>query len=245
MTRDPFSLDGKTILVTGASSGIGRQCCITASRRGARTVATGRDPERLADTMGSLSGDGHRSVVADLTTAEGFEAVIAAVDGLDGVVHSAGISIMVPLKFVTEDALRDQQRINLEVPLLLTRDLFKQRKLEPQASVIFLSSAAAFRGEVGQSVYASTKAALVAATRVIAKEVAVRRIRVNCLCPGMVRTPMLAIGTLTEEDYEREESKYPLGYGEPEDVAHAAVFLLSDASKWITGTSLVLDGGRS
>ena len=239
-----MSLPGKLVLITGASSGIGRQCCITASQMSARIVATGRDPERLAETERALAGEGHRAVVADLKTAEGFEAVASAADKLDGVVHSAGVTQLLPFKFITEDAMRDQHRINFEIPILLTQNLLKSRKLQRAASVVFVSSLSALRGQVGQSMYASTKAALLGATRVIAKEVAVRRIRVNCLCPGMVRTPMLDSSVVTKEDYERDEALYPLGYGEPEDVAHAAVFLLSDASRWITGTALVLDGGR-
>jgi len=211
---------------------------------GARIVATGRDPGRLAETLRALAGEGHRTVVADLTTAEGFEALASAAAELDGVVHSAGVTQLLPFKFITEDSLRHQHRINFEAPVLLTHKLVKGRKLQRAASVVFVSSLSALHGQVGQSVYASTKAALLGAARVIAKELAVRRIRVNCLCPGMVRTPMLDLSVVTEEDYERDEALYPLGYGEPEDVAHAAVFLLSDASRWITGTALVLDGGR-
>lgn len=243
MSGDPFSLEGKTVLVTGASSGIGRQCSITASEMGARIVATGRDRDRLAETERDLVGDGHRTVIADLAGADGIEAVVSSAAKLDGLVHCAGITRLLPFKFVTEDALREVNRINFEAPILLTKEFLKQRVLQRDASVIFLSSIAVVRGHVGQSVYAATKAALIAAARIMAKEVAARGIRVNCLCPGMVRTPMLSVHVTSEEDYERDEAGYPLGYGEPEDVAHAAVFLLSNASRWITGTSLILDGG--
>lgn len=244
MNAGPFSLADKRILVTGASSGIGRQCCISASQLGAQIVATGRNAERLAETERALAGEGHRTVVADLTSEEGFEAVVAAAGELDGIVHSAGVTVLLPFRFTTREVLREQHRINFEVPVLLTRSLVNDRKLKRGASVVFLSSTAALQGRVGQTAYASDKAALIAVVRIIAKELSSRRTRINCLCPGMVRTPMLEGSLLTKEDYERDEALYPLGYGEPEDVAHAAVFLLSDASRWITGTSLLLDGGR-
>ena len=244
MKQNPFSLEGKTILVTGASSGIGRQTAVSISSFGGTVVAGGRNEQRLEATMGMLEGTGHQAVVADLVDSEQRRQMAEACPVLDGVVHSAGILRMIPLRVLSEKVFRDVVAINVEAPLCLTRDLVRKDRLRQGGSIVCVSSVIALRAVTAQAVYGASKAALEAAARVMALELAPRRIRCNCLCPGTVRTPMLDRNALTAEQGAHDEATYPLGYGEPEDVANAAVFLLSSASRWITGTSIVLDGGH-
>jgi len=242
---NPFRLDGKTVLVTGASSGIGRQTCIAIARMGGRVVATGRHAARLQETIASLTAGDHAGVTADLTAPDGIAALADRCPSLDGVVHSAGITRVLPIRHLSPKLFRELSAINLEAPLYLTRELLRASRLQTGASVVLMSAVAAHRAVVGTAGYAATKAGLIAAARVLALELAPQKIRCNCLCPGLVRTPMLERAPISLEQFEESAQHYPLGLGDPADVAHAAVFLLSDASRWVTGASIVLDGGFS
>lgn len=241
MSESPFSLAERTILVTGATSRIGRACAVLAAQMGARIVATGRDTARLGETVAALTGDGHASLAADLATADGRDAVLTAAETVQGVLHVAGRSDVLPVKFTTDELFQESMRVNFEAPVLLTRDLFKRKVIQPGGSIVFVASVAPMRGPVGHAAYAASKGALLSAMRVLAREFAVRQLRVNALCPGTISLGATeeygAVGT------GGDEQNYPLGYGRPADVASSAVFLLSDAARWITGTSLVLDGG--
>lgn len=241
MSETPFSLAERAVLVTGATSQIGRACAALAAEMGARIIATGRDAERLDETLAVLSGSGHASLVADLATPEGRDAVLNAADTVQGVLHVAGRSDVVPVKFSTDELFQESMRVNFEAPVLLTRDLFKRKVIQPGGSIVFVASVAPMRGPVGHAAYAASKGALLSAMRVLAREFAPRKLRVNALCPGTISLgptdEYIAVGT------GGDEQNYPLGYGRPEDVAASAAFLLSDAARWITGTSLVLDGG--
>lgn len=237
-TKNPYALQGKTILVTGASSGLGRQIAISCSRMGARLVVTGRDGTRLTDTVAALSGDVHRSHVADLTVASEREALVDEAMQVDGVVHAAGVQRLAPAKLMSEKILRSVLDINLIAPMMLTQRLLHRNALETGGSIIFLSSTAAMSGTPGLSPYSASKAALHGFMRSLAVEVAKRRMRVNCIVPSAVETPMWDPGHL-----EAQRARHPLGLGTPDDIANAAIFLLSDASRWITGTELVMDGG--
>ncbi len=240
----PFSLAGKTCLVTGASSGIGRGCCLAISAAGASVVATGRNEERLAETLSSLSGEGHCSIVADLVDEADRKLLVDACPPLDGIVHCAGLNRMAPVRYTTEKIFRELISANLEAPLLLTRELLCARLVRGGASIVSLSSSSALNGNPGLLAYVSSKSALIGATKVLAGELAKEGIRCNCLLPAMVRTPMTeAGGLLNAEQLAADEKRYPLGYGEPSDVAAAVVFFLAGASRWITGQTLVLDGG--
>ena len=242
---NPFSLGGKTVLVTGASSGIGQQTCASISAMGGRVVAVGRDAERLEATLQMLHGDGHAGFRADLTVPEERAALVESAPRVNGVLHSAGITKHMPVAFLSEKHLREIHAINYEAPILLTQMLLKNRKLSDGGSIVLVASTAGISGLKAMTAYSGSKGALMASARVLALELAPRKIRVNCLAPAMVETPM-AVETedvVSSESMAEHRKLYPLGFGKPEDVANAALFLLSDASRWITGTSLVLDGG--
>lgn len=240
----PFSLSGKRILVTGASSGIGQQIAVSCAQMGASIIGVGRDEGRLHETQ-LLLGERHCMVRADLTESAGRDAVVSTLDNaaLHGVVHAAGISRLSPVRMFTEKHLREVQAINVEAPLLLTQALLKRNLVQDGGSLLFISSIAAHIGVPGVGAYSGTKAALLAIVRCLAMEVAKRRIRANCLSPALVRTPLLDATAKMVASLDQEESNYPLGFGAPDDVANAAVFFLSDASRWVTGTTLVMDGG--
>jgi NAD(P)-dependent dehydrogenase (short-subunit alcohol dehydrogenase family) len=240
-----FQLNEKTILVTGASSGIGRQICISSSKMGATIIATGRNVQRLHATMDDLTGDGHIMMPADLLNNKDIVELINQLPAINGVVHSAGIVNYIPMKMINENALEKIQKINYYAPLLFTKDLIKNKKLIPKSSIVFIASISYHIAIAGNGLYAGSKAGLIATARVLALELAKQKIRVNCLAPGMIRTPMFkeAEQVVSAEQLIEHEKLYPFGYGEPDDIANATIFLLSDASKWITGTTLIIDGG--
>ena len=240
MSADAFSLEGKRILVTGASSGLGRAIAIACAARGAAIVATGRDEMRLQETLSSLDGSGHSAVAADLVIAEARERVAQHTGNVSGVVHCAGVSRLSPIRMATETHIDGLWQINYVAPTMLTQRLLAKSQVEKEGSILFISSIAAYIGVPGVGVYSGTKAALIATTRCLAMELAKRKVRVNCLAPAVVKTPL----TETLVDSMEEHAKgYPLGLGEPEDVANAAIYFLSNASRWVTGTTLVMDGG--
>ncbi|WP_295526928.1 SDR family oxidoreductase [uncultured Pseudacidovorax sp.] len=240
---DPFSLAGKRILVTGASSGIGRQTAIACAQQGAQVIVTGRDTARLAATAEALAGEGHVQLVADLTVPEQLTALAEQCGAIDGVVHAAGISRLVPLRMLKQAHLDEMFGHNVYAPILLTKELLARRRLQAKGSIVFVSAVASHVGPLASSAYSASKAALLGCMRSLGLEVAKQGIRVNCIAPGYVRTPMLdglATGGLNTDDYA---ALAPLGMGEPQDVALAAVFYLADASRWITRNYFVIDGG--
>ena len=245
--QTPFSLQGKTVLVTGASSGIGRQTAIECSRMGASVVLSARDSERLRETLSLMEGDGHTILCADLLEQEQVENLIASVPILDGVVLCSGKGLTLPMQFATRDKFDDIFGTNFFAPFELVRLLYKKKKIQKQGSVVAIASLGGtqiFSGSNG--VYGASKAALNSAMMFCAKEFASRKIRVNCICPGMVDTPLIHRGTVSEEQLKENEKLYPLGrYGKPEDIAYAVVYLLSDAAAWVTGAQMVVDGGIS
>ena len=249
---NPLSLVGKRILVTGASSGIGRATAIECSRLGATLVVTGRNVSRLAEVFDSLDrseGQEHRMVVADLSTTVGIDALIAEVGELDGVVSNAGIARgNAPVKFIKDDVLEDVLDVNLKSHVRLARNLFKKKKISKGASYVFTASIGGVASfSIGNSIYGMSKAAINAFAKFCAVDFASRQIRCNAVCPGMIETPMnTGEGSVSQEDYERNKEHYLLKrYGKPQEVAHAIAFLLSDASSFITGHSLIVDGGVS
>lgn len=242
---NPFDLTNKTILVTGASSGIGRAIAIACSQMGASLIITGRNAKRLSDTLNSLKGQNHQHIVADLINDIDLNALVHSLPKLDGVVFNAGIIKSMILQLTEDEDVNDTIRINELGPINLTRHLLQQKKINKGASLIYISS---INGNhcayVGSAIYAASKAALNGFMKGVALEMAPRGIRANCINPGMIETELYRSGAISEEDIENDKQKYPLKrYGKPEEVAYAAVYLLSDATQWITGSSLLIDGG--
>jgi NAD(P)-dependent dehydrogenase (short-subunit alcohol dehydrogenase family) len=243
--ENPFQLNGKTFLVTGASSGIGKEAAIAISKAGGTVVVTGRNLVRLQHTYSSLYGNGHNSIPADLNNAEEIDKLVDQLPGLDGVVFSAGITGHLPAKFILEDDISAYFNTNYKAPVLLTSRILKKKKLNNKASLVFLSSIATKFPYYGGALYGSTKAAIELYSKVLAIELASKGMRSNCISPSFVKTPMVdsAAETISDEVMEKFKKMMPLGFGEPEDVANAIIYLLSDASKWVTGSNLVLGGG--
>lgn len=238
---------GKTILVTGASSGIGREIAITLSRKGATVVITGRNDERLLNTYNNLlcdNGQQHLQIIADLSKDEQIEKLAAETMAVDGVVLCSGINDKAPIKHVNRERIDKMYNANVYGPMLLVRELLKEKKVNRAASIVFISSISSIYATISNALYASSKGAINSLVKVLALELAPKRIRVNAIMPGMIRTGMIEAYGLSEEEMAAVVKGYPLGrIGEPEDVANAAVFFLSDASSWITGANLVVDGG--
>jgi len=248
MGCNPFSLESKTVLVTGASSGIGRQIAIECSRMGATVIATARNQERLKQTLGELEAStSHQMILADLTLQSDIEDLVNACPEINGIALCSGMGLTLPMQFATRDKMDDVFNTNFFAPFELLRLLYKKKKIQKQGAVVVLSSLGGtqiFSGSNG--IYGASKAALSSAMMFCAKEFSSRKIRVNCICPGMVDTPLIHRGTVSDEQLKENEKLYPLGrYGKPVDIAYAAVYLLSDAASWVTGQSLVLDGGIS
>jgi len=244
---NPFSLSGKTILVTGASSGIGRATAIECSRLGAKMVITARNETRLQETLQLLEGEGHQIIVADLTNEEAIKQLIAQLSLVDGVVFAAGISLLKPIQVIAETDIQTIFATNYIAPVVLTKALTKARKLTPEASLVYISSISG-NGNTATalSLYGSSKSALNSFVRYAALELAGKKIRCNSICPGRIETNLLLNRTMNADDLEKDIAKYPLHrYGTPIEVAQTAVYLLSDATKWITGTTITIDGGRT
>ncbi|NKD77969.1 SDR family oxidoreductase [Haematospirillum sp. H1815] len=239
-----FTLNNKTILITGSSSGIGRVTAIECAKSGASIVASGRNEEKLEELVSLLPGDGHMWLAADLTDDAQSLALAESVGTIDGIVHSAGVSKLMPFRWMSDAFFDEITHINLRAPVLLSRNLMAAGKIRSGGSVLFMSSIAGLTGAVGLAAYAGAKNGLLAVARVMAKESMKKRIRVNVLIPSLVSTPMTLEGDkVSQVALERAAEKYPWGFAEPEDIAYACIYFLSDASRWVTGTSLVIDGG--
>ena len=243
--NNPFSLAGKRILVTGASSGIGRTTAIECSRMGATLVLTGRNEERLQETMSALDGKGHSLFIADLTNAESLDSLVGNVGQLDGVVLCAGQGNVIPMKLASRQRLNPIFEVNYFAPVELVRLLLKKKCLNDGASLVFVASIGGIESiTIGNGMYGASKAALNSAMKFFALELAPKKIRSNSVCPGMVNTSLIKGGAMSEEQHKADSETYPLKrYGEPEDIAYGIIYLLSDASAWVTGHSLVIDGG--
>ena len=247
---DSFSLQGKTIVVTGASSGIGRQVAIVCAQKGAKVALIGRNLERLEETKLQLEGEGHLTASFDLTDLEHQKELVADIvvkmGVIDGLVNCAGISTTFPFKLMTPDKMEEFFKTNVYATIELTRQVLNFKNVNKQgASIIFLASVMGCVGENSKSLYSLTKGALIAGCRSLAIEYAPKKIRVNVVSPGLIETainrhqPYLA----NPEKRKQTEALYPLGLGETTDIANACVYLLSDASRWVTGQNLIVDGG--
>ena len=243
-TVNPFSLSGKTILVTGASSGIGKATAILSADMGAKVIVTGRNRERLMETYAALAGEGHLWIPADLTAQGERDELTGQVPSLDGIVHCAGVGHRMPAKNLTEAEVKSVMDTNFNAVVLLQASLLSRKKVQKGASIVLLSSRTAEVPTFANSLYSASKGALKSYARCLSLELAPRKIRVNCICPAMVWTPLALNEGVTEEQLRGEETLYPLKrYGKPEDIANLAVFLLSDASSWMTGSCIDITGG--
>jgi len=242
---NPFSLKGKTILVTGASSGIGRAIAIECSRSGATLVITGRDANRLNETMQQLEGNNHQSMVADFMKEEDLNNLINATPILDGLVHSAGILKILPFPFINRKEFTGIMETNVMVPAFISQQLVKSKKMNRDSSVVFISSiSGVLIATAGNSMYSTSKGAVNGLVKGMAADLAPKKIRVNSIIAGMIETKIFEGSSITAEQFEEDKKHYPLKrYGKPEEVAWAAIYLLSDASAWVTGSSLLIDGG--
>ena len=242
--KNPFNLLHKKILVTGASSGIGRAVAVACAQMGATLLISGRDEARLLSTCDALEGQGHTYHVADLTQEEEVKALVNDSDMLDGVVHCAGINKKLPVSGLTSKNISIVIQTNFVASALLSRYLLKEKKMNPGASVVFISSISANYPAMGNAVYCASKGAIRSFSKVMALETADAKIRVNCIEPGMIATEWIEKMDLSEEQLQQVVSKYPFQrLGTPEEVAYAAVYLLSDTTKWMTGSVIRLDGG--
>ena len=245
VTYNPFSLEGKTILVTCASSGIGQETAIQCSRLGAKVIITARNKERLEETMSQMEGEGHKLVLAELTDQEDVNRLLEEIGSLNGLVLCAGKGMTSPFPFSTRDKYEEIFDVNFFAPVELLRLLVKKKKLEKDSSVVFVSSIGGIGSfSLGNGVYGASKAAINSTMKFCARELASKKIRVNTVNPGMVNTKLIQGGAISEEQHKLDMEKYPLKrYGEPEDIAYGIIYLLSNASSWVTGHSLIIDGG--
>ena len=245
MSYNPYSLEGKTILVTGASSGIGKATAIECSKLGARVVITGRDEARLQQILSSLEGEGHVVITADLGEDDGIRFLVERVPVLNGIVHAAGISDTVLFQFLKKERLENIFNINFFAPVVLSQLLLKKKLLQKGGSIVFLSSIdGPVTAHIGNSMYSVTKGALSAMMQNMSIELASKGIRVNAVLPGMTETPLIHNDDITQEQLNKDMELYPLKrYADPREIAWAIIYLLSDASTFTIGASLVVDGG--
>lgn len=243
---NPFSLEGKTILVTGASSGIGRGVAVTCSKMGATVILNGRNQIKLGATLDQLKAGDHKFIAADLTNSEAISRMVSELPALDGVVHCAGIGQRVLCKTATEQDVDSVLDANFKGPVLLQTELLKQKKIKKGASIIFVTSIATWSPSIGNAYYSASKGAIASYANCLALELAPRSVRVNCISPAMVWTDLVLQGGVDEEQLKLDEQKYPLKrYGTPEDIANLAIYMLSDASVWMTGSNVKISGGAN
>lgn len=246
MDFNPFSLEGKTVLVTGASSGIGQAIATFCSKMKANVIITGRNRQKLEYTL-SLMGDGkHQMIIADLTDETDINNLVSQLPKLDGIVHNAGIGSRMPCKMIVRTEVDKVMNTNFTSAVLLQSSILSLRKINKGASIVFIASRAAISPSIGNALYSASKGAVISYAKCLGLELAPRQIRVNCICPAMVWTDLIIQEGISKEELEEAQQKYPLKrYGKPEDIAYLAIYLLSAASEWMTGSVLDITGGES
>lgn len=241
---NPFTLQGKSILVTGASSGIGQSIAIACSQMGAKLHLVGRNEDKLKETLSLMQENSHQYHVFDLTVSEDIERLVTSLPLLNGVVHNAGMGSRIPCRQIRSIDVDNVLGLNTKSPILLQAELISQKKLDKGASVVFIASKAASYPSMGNAVYSASKGAIISYSKVLALELAARKIRVNCISPAMVWTDLIIQDGISKEELEISQLKYPLKrYGTPNDIAYLAIYMLSDASSWMTGSDVEITGG--
>jgi len=247
-----FNLSNKNIIVTGASSGIGKQCAITFSQLGANIILIARNRKRLEETFNRLNKGNHLYISQDIIEYDKLENAINTVTEkigkISGFVHSAGTEMTLPLKSMTSSYYENMFAINVISGFELARIISKKKYLDENgASFVFISSVMGMLGQAGKIGYCSSKGALISGAKAMALEMASKHIRVNCIISGVVETEMSnkMFESLPKESKKSVIDMHPLGLGKPNDIAYACAYLLSDAARWITGTNLIIDGGYS
>lgn len=246
-----MSLAGHTIIITGASSGIGRQCAISCSKDGANVILIARNEARLRSVLNELETGSHAYYIFDLLEFdlynEFLNSLVEKHGRISGFIHSAGIEATIPLNTLKPQIYQNIFEVNVISCFEIIRILSKKKNTQPNASFVVISSIMGVSGQKGKLAYCSSKAALINGVKALALELAQKGIRVNCVSPGIVKTPMVdqLFSSISEESKAEIIREHPLGLGEPNDVANACIYLLSDASKWMTGSNLIIDGGYS
>ncbi len=245
MSYNPYSLEGKTILITGASSGIGQATAIECSKLGANVIIIGRNEERLKATISQMEGESNFYLKCDFSDPSNLDSIIDQLPKLDGLVNNAGVGHMTPIPFIKEKDLEEIFKVNTFTPILLLKLLSKKKLLKKNSSVVFTSSVAGLgAASTGNGIYTASKGALSAFIKVAALELATKGIRVNAVCPGMTKTPLIENESVQEEELQKDMERYPLKrYADPKEIAWGIIYLLSDASSFVTGDNLVIDGG--
>jgi len=240
---NPFNLSGKTILVTGASSGLGVSIAVESSRMGAKLVISGRDNKRLSETYSKLEGIENIQIVADLLEENDIDNLVEKLPVLDGIVFNAGVAKVTTVKYISKKNIDRVFQTNLISSIQIIQKLLKQGKIAKGGSIVFISSISSTRATVGNSLYAATKGGINSFAKVLALELVPKQITVNCIEPGFIKTSMIDDGIMTEDKLEEHYKSFPLRKGIPEDISYACVYLLSNAASWITGSTFVVDGG--
>ncbi len=249
MIFNPFSLENKTIVITGASSGIGRQCAIDCSKMGAKVVLVARNSERLQETIQLMEGDNHCPYTFDLINTSEINNLIYDIVNdngrIDGFVHAAGIEKTLPLKLLDFESYENLFKVNSLSAFEFIHHFSNKKFFNNRGHIVLISSIAAVIGRSCLASYAASKGALISAVRSMAIELASKNICINCISPGTILTPLMQdfLSTLSEEDHKKRIDGFPLGLGTPQDIANACIYLLSDASRWVTGQNFVIDGG--
>lgn len=241
---NPFELCDRNILITGASSGIGRGIAVGCSKMNASLYISARNIDRLNQTV-NIIGQG-QAIAADLMVDQEIISLVDSLPELDGLVLCAGINKKEPVNYISVNGIDEILGTNFISNVKLIKQLLRKKKIRHGASIVFISSVSVDIPAKGNAIYAASKGAIDSYSRVLALELSKKRIRVNVIEPGMVKTEWLDKGISTDEQIAKDIDRYPLGrYGNPEDIANAVIYLLSEASCWMTGASLRIDGGLS
>ena len=242
MVSKKSDLSGKTILITGASSGIGKQAAIDISLQGGNCLLISRDNTRLRETFEALKPGNHQLFSADLTDDVKIDELVKLIPKLDGIVHSAGKFEYIPAQFINEKNIDNLIAINYRAPVLLTSMLLRKKKIKKNSSLVFLSSLASKEPSFGSAMYTSTKKALEGYSKLLALELGPKGIRSNAILPNFVKTKMVdeALDIVSEDVADKHKKELLIGFGMPEDVSNLIIFLLSDESRWITGQEITM-----